>query len=154
MLCILFQTLPFTYLTFTIFVSHKSVIWHNFILHSSVLHHEYLWVYISAKNGSVVKTIPEMYRKKYRKAEYVQRRVCFVNEQVPWPHSNINVKFCTSRLCMKMLSFLFVYIWAMPRILYLSCGIPFSVRTPDNISDLTSVVVWLSRWEVIKPKIR
>ena len=41
--------------------------------------------------------------KKYR--EYAQRRVCFVNEQVPWPHSNINVKFCTSRLCMKKSSF-------------------------------------------------
>ena len=52
--------------------------------------------------------------KKCRKAdqaacrEYVQHCVCFVNEQVPWPDSNIIVKFCTSRLCMKMSSFLFV----------------------------------------------
>ena len=37
-----------------------------------------------------------------KKVEYVQRRVCFVNAQVPWPHSNINAKFCTSRLCMKI----------------------------------------------------
>ena len=59
--------------------------------------------------------------------EYAQRRVCFINYQVPWPHSNINVKFCTSRLCMKMSSFLFVRAWALPRILYLSCGVPFPV---------------------------
>ena len=39
-----------------------------------------------------------------------------------------------SRLCMKMSSFLFVRACAMPRILYLSCGIPFPVWTPDNIS--------------------
>ena len=65
--------------------------------------------------------------KKYRKAEYVQRRVRFVNVQVPCPHSIIYVKFCTCRLCMKMLSFLFVRACAMPRILFLSCGIPFPV---------------------------
>ena len=59
--------------------------------------------------------------------EYAQRRVCFVNEQVPSPHPNINVKFYTSRLCMKMSSFLFVRSWAMPGILYLSCGVPFPV---------------------------
>ena len=29
-------------------------------------------------------------------------------------------------------------------------GIPFLIWTPDNISGLTSVVIWLSRWEVIK----
>merc|ERR1711954_548160 len=88
--------------------------------------------------------------KKYRKAEYVQRRVYFVNVQVPCPNSNIYVKLCTSRLCMKMLSFLFVCAWAMPRILYLSCGVPFPVWTPDNISGLITVVLWLSRLEVIK----
>ena len=49
-----------------------------------------------------------------------------------------------SHLCMKMLSFLFVRTWAMPRILYLSCGILFLVWTPGIISGLTSVVVWLS----------
>ena len=86
--------------------------------------------------------------KKYR--EYAQRRVCFVNEPVPWPHSNLNVKFCTSHLCMKMSSFLFVCAWAMPRILYLSCGVPFPFWTHDNISGLKSVVLWLLRWEVIK----
>ena len=87
---------------------------------------------------------------KYRKAEYVQRRVCFVNVQVPRPHSNIYVKLCNSRLCMKMSSFLFLRTWAMPRILYPSCEIPFPVWTPDNISGFTSVAVWLSRSEVIK----
>ena len=45
---------------------------------------------------------------KCRKVEYVQRRVRFVNVQVPCPLSIIYVKFCTSRLCMKMSSFLFV----------------------------------------------
>ena len=61
-----------------------------------------------------------------------------------------------SRLCMKISSFLFVrtWEWAMPRILYLSCGIPFPVWTPDNISGLISVVPWLLRWEAIKKKIR
>ena len=34
--------------------------------------------------------------------------------------------------------------------LYSSCGILFPVWTPDNISDLTSFVVWLSRWVVFK----
>ena len=29
------------------------------------------------------------YKKKYRKAEYIQRRVCFVNVQVYCPYSNI-----------------------------------------------------------------
>ena len=90
--------------------------------------------------------------KKCRKAEYVQRRVRFVNLQVPCPHSIIYVKFCTSRLCMKMSSFLFVRAWGMPRILYLPCGDPFPVWTPDNISGLISVVLWLSRWEVMKKK--
>ena len=80
---------------------------------------------------------------KYR--EYAQRSVCFVNKQVPRPHSNINVKFCTSRLCMKMSSFLFVRAWAMPRISYISCGVPFPVLTRDNTYGLTSVVMWLSR---------
>ena len=79
---------------------------------------------------------------------------CFVNIQVPCPHSITYVKFCTSRLCMKMSYFLFVRAWAMPRILYLSCGVPFPVWTPDNISGLISVVPWLLRWEVIKKKFR
>ena len=68
---------------------------------------------------------PKYTKRKCRKAEYVQRRVCFVNVQDPFPHSNIYIKLCTSRLCMKMSSFLFLCTWAMPRILYLSCGIPF-----------------------------
>ena len=89
-------------------------------------------------------------KKKCRKAKYVQRRVCFVNVQFPWPHSNTYVKLCTSHLCMKLLSFLFVHTWAMPHILYLSCGIPFPVWTPGIISGLTSVMAWLSWGEVIK----
>ena len=64
------------------------------------------------------------------------------------------VKICLSRLYMKMLSFLFVRAWARPCTLYVSCGIPFPVLTSDKISGLSSVVVWLSRWEVIKKKFR
>ena len=71
--------------------------------------------------------LKEIGEKKYSKAEYVQRRVRFVNVQVPCPHSIIYVKFCTSRLCMKMSSFLFVLAYAMAHMLYLSCGIPFPV---------------------------
>jgi len=44
-----------------------------------------------------------------------------------------------SRLCMKMMFFLFVLAWAMPRILYLSCGIPPLVWTPGIISGLTKI---------------
>ena len=33
-------------------------------MHSTEFHHEYLWVYIFAKKDLIVKTIPEMYRKK------------------------------------------------------------------------------------------
>ena len=72
----------------------------------------------------------------------------------PLPHSNINVKFCSSHLCTKMLSSLFVHAWAMPHILYLSCGVPFPVWTPENISGLISVVPWLLRWKVIKKNFR
>ena len=63
-------------------------------------------------------------------AEYVQRRVCFVYVQSSLPENVV---------------FLFVRACTMPRILYLSCGIPFPVWTPGIISGLTSVVVWLSR---------
>ena len=77
-------------------------------------------------------------RKKYRKGEYVQRRVCFVNVQVPCPHSIIYVKLYTSRLCTKMLFFLFVCAWAMLHILYLSCRVLFPVMTPYNISCLNT----------------
>ena len=45
----------------------------------------------------------------------------------PTPIYIIHVKICLSRLCMNMSSLLFVRTWAMPRILYLSCGIPFPV---------------------------
>ena len=64
LLCILFQRLSYTYISFTKFALHKSTIWQNSIMHISILHHEYLWVYISTNNGSVVQTIPEMCRKK------------------------------------------------------------------------------------------
>ena len=45
--------------------SHGSshIIRYNFIILTSKLQHEYLWFYISAKNGSVFKTIPEIHRK-------------------------------------------------------------------------------------------
>ena len=65
----------------------------------------------------------------------------YFNQRRGSRHSNINVKFCTSRLCMKMSSFLFVRAWEMPRIFHLSCGIPFPVRTPDNISISYGVAV-------------
>ena len=55
-----------------------------------------------------------------------------------------------SRLCMKMSPLLSVHAWAMPHKLYLSCGVPFPVWTPDNISGLISIVLWLSRWKVMK----
>ena len=42
----------------------------------------------------------------------------------------MNLKFCTSRLFMKMLSFLFVREWTMAHIIYSSFGIPFPVKTP------------------------
>ena len=80
--------------------------------------------------------------RKCRKAEYVQRSVCFVNVQVRYPHFNIYVKL--------MSSLLLVRAWVMLRILYLLCGVPFPVWTADNISDLVSVVLWLLRWEVKK----
>ena len=69
---------------------------------------------------------------------------------VPYPHFLIHLKLCTSRLCMKMSSFMYASACAMPRTLYWSCGILFSLWTPDNISGLTSFMVWLSRWEVVK----
>jgi len=72
---------------------------------------------------------------KYRKVEYVQRHVCFVNVQSSL-QENVVFTFCAR----------------MDNILYLSCEIPFPVKTPVIISGLTSVVVWLSREEVIKKK--
>ena len=44
--------------------SHGSscIIRYNFIILTSKLQHEYLWFYISAKNGSVFKTIPKIHR--------------------------------------------------------------------------------------------
>ena len=120
------------------------ITWHNLVAYDCSIKGPY----INAWYKNAAKQSRQHAGKRYR--EYARRRVCFVNEQVPWPHSNINVKFCTSHLCMKMSSFLFVRAWAMLRILYLSCGVPFPVWTPDNISGLISVVLWLLRWEVIK----
>ena len=57
-----------------------------------------------------------------------------------------NSTVCASSMYIKMLYFLFVRAWSMPRIsLYLSCGVPFPVWTPDNISGLMSVFLWLLR---------
>ena len=61
-------------------------------------------------------------RWKCGKAEYVQRRVHFVNVQVPCPPFIIYVKFCTSRICMKMSSFLYARPCTIPHILYFQCG--------------------------------
>ena len=68
----------------------------------------------------------------------------------PLPPLSYTFKACTSRLCMKMSSFMYARACAMPRTLYSSCGILFPLWTPDNISGLTSFMVWLSRWEVVK----
>ena len=73
------------------------------------------------------------------KAENVQRCVCYVNVQVPCPHSNSRL-FC----------FCAHGAWTMPGALHLSCGIPIPIWTPDNISGLPLVVVWLSSRGVIK----
>ena len=61
----------------------------------------------------------EVKMKKYRKAEYVQRRVSFVNVKSSL-HENV--------------VFLFLSAWTMPRISRISCGIPFPVETPVIIS--------------------
>ena len=62
---------------------------------------------------------------------------------------NMSSALCASSiyscLDMKMLSFLSVHTWAIPRTSYLSYGIPFPVWTSRIISGLTSVGVWLSR---------
>ena len=42
---------------------------YNFIILTSKLQHEYLWFYISAKKGSVFKTIPEIHRKEIIRME-------------------------------------------------------------------------------------
>ena len=123
-----------------------SALQHFYITNSLLANFFPFTIYVSHRKAALKKNAAKRSRQhvgeKYR--EYAQRRVCFINEQVPCPNSNIYVKLCTSRLCMKMLSFLFVFAWAMPRILYSSCGIQFPVWTPDNISGLTSVVMWLS----------
>ena len=59
---------------------------------------------------------------------------------VPCPHFFIHLKLCTSRLCMKMSSFMYERSCAMLRTLYSSCGILFPLWTPDNISGLTSIL--------------
>ena len=66
-------------------------------------------------------------RKKYRKVEYyIQRVMRFVIKWLhlrdfsPCPHYLINKKLCTSNLCIKMLSFLYMCACAMPRISYSS----------------------------------
>ena len=64
-----------------------------------------------------------------------------------WLSSAMCAVSMNSHLCMKMSSFLFVRAWAMPRILCLSCGVPFPVWTPGNISGLISFVPWLPRGE-------
>ena len=68
---------------------------------------------------------------------------------IPGPTGHL-MPMCERNWKLKMSSFLFVGAWAMPRILYLSCGVPFPFWTPDNISGLISVVLWLLRWKVIK----
>ena len=52
-------------------------------------------------------------------------------------------KLNNSRLCIKISSFLYACTCAMPRLLCSTRRIIFSVRTPDNISGLISVFLWL-----------
>ena len=93
----------------------------------------------------MLKDLTNSFKPKGRGQKRAQLRLCKLGpDTVPCPHSNIHVKLFPSRL------FSFVRTWAMPRLLYLSCGIPFPGWTPDNISGFTLDVVWLSRWEVIK----
>ena len=47
---------------------------HNFIILTSKLQRENLWFYISAKNGSVFKTIPEIHRKEIIRMELLNWR--------------------------------------------------------------------------------
>ena len=70
----------------------------------------------------------------------------FSNSKIP--QSGLCPALCVLRQCTVV--FLFVRVWAMPRILHLSYGVSFPVWTPDNIYGLISVVPWLSREEVIK----
>ena len=121
-------------------------LWHRYTIYK--LSHRYsTYIYKVPRRFSIyIDTVPADKNAAKRTRQHAGR--------VSWPHSNINVKLCTSRLCMKKLSFLFVCAWALPRILYLSCGVSFPVWTPDNISGLISVVLWLLRWEVIKKKFR
>ena len=90
--------IPHRALTYTLYLFCSVVLMPNLVLLGLNL------TAVSSNDPEVLKL-----KKKYRKAEHVQRRVYI-------------------RLCMKMLSFLFVCAWAMPRILYLSCGIPLLSR--------------------------
>ena len=59
---------------FTRFVSHNPIIRHNFIILPSKLQHEYLWLYISTKSGSIFKTITEIHRKEIIRMELLNWR--------------------------------------------------------------------------------
>ena len=75
--------------------------------------------------------------------EEVSGKSQFVNVQ-SLLHENVVFSAC-ARMGMGMGMGMGMRAWAMPRILYLSCGVPFPVWTPDNISGLISVVPKLSR---------
>ena len=59
----------------TIFVSQNSIIRYRFINLKFKFKQEYLWFYMSTKNGSVFKTIPEIHRKEIIRMELLNWRV-------------------------------------------------------------------------------
>ena len=61
-----------------------------------------------------------------------------------------NTWFMLSPLCLQMSSFLHTCACMMPRTFLPSREILFPVYTADRISGLESVVLWLSRWRVVK----
>ena len=56
---------------------------HNFIMLTSKLQREYLWFYISAKKGSVFKTIPEIHRKEIIRMELLNLRFSLIYKSKP-----------------------------------------------------------------------
>ena len=71
----------------------------------------------------------------------------FMSMLCPRLRNNMSSAVCVvsmySRLYLKMLFFLFMLAWAILRVLYLSCEIPFRVWIPDNISVSTTYFLFV-----------
>ena len=76
------------------------------------------------------------------KKKILQSKICPAPRVLCQCTVNFAWKFCLFCLCAHGQ-------WTMLLKLCLSCVIPFLVKKPGIISSLTSVVVWLLRWEVI-----